>query len=351
MMDLGERKRRILQAIIDDYISSAEPIGSRSIAKKHELGLSSATIRNEMADLEELGYLEQPHTSAGRVPSDLGYRLYVDQLMNRYRLTVAEVQTMQQAMALKMQELDRLIVHTSSIISRLTQYTTVVLPPEVKKDSVKHMQLVPIDANSILLVLVTNAGSVRNSTIRTSKGLSLDLANRLSALLNSKLSGLTVEEINLPKIAELQKEMGPNQEILTPILNHISESISNMEDAELYLGGTTNILNFPEYNDIDKAKSLLNFLEEKKSLHKMLTGMQKNSQSPGKISILIGKENEYPEMQDCSIILSTYTIENKAVGTIGVIGPTRMDYAKVVSSLDYMTNTLNQIIMKLFHDD
>ncbi|MDK2933343.1 MAG: heat-inducible transcriptional repressor [Clostridiales bacterium] len=347
IVELSERKRKILQAIVDDYVSTAEPVGSRSIAKKHDLGLSSATIRNEMADLEELGYLEQPHTSAGRVPSQLGYRLYVDQLMNRYKLTVAEIQNIQYAMELKIKELNELIQHVSSVISRLTQYTTIVSTPQLKKSSIKYLQLVPIDSKSALLVIITNAGIVKNRTIKISEGVNVEFLSKLTAILNDKLAGLTIEQINLQKIQEIKKEMISNEEMLMPILEHISDTITDIDSGEIYLGGATNIFNFPEYNDIEKAKEFFSFVEEKKNLYKLLNNFQNHYlKSNNTINISIGKENEFSEIQDCSLVTSTYSLGGKIVGMIGIIGPTRMEYAKTVSSLEYLTKQFNQMLLK-----
>ncbi len=344
LVDLGERKRRILQAIIDDYITTADPVGSRTIAKRHDLGLSSATIRNEMADLEEMGFLAQPHTSAGRIPSDRGYRLYVDQLMNRYRLTMAEINRMRHALELRMQEFDRLIEQYSNIISQITQYTTVVLPPQMKKSAIKHLQLVLIDQNHILLIIITSTGFVKNHTIRVTQKVDGDFLSRLSLILNDKLSGLTIEEINLPKIQEIQKEMCSNEEILMPILNHVSDSVKDIDDTHIFLGGTTNIFNFPEYKDIERAKEFFGFLEQKKDLQTLLS----SGDNTRKINIIIGEENKFFEIKDCSVVMSHYSIGNKVVGTIGVIGPTRMEYAKVVSSLEYLTQHLNCMLSQLY---
>jgi heat-inducible transcriptional repressor len=341
-VDLGERKKKILQAIIEDFIITADPVGSRTIAKKHDLGLSSATIRNEMADLEELGYLEQPHTSSGRVPSDKGYRLYVDQLMNRYNLTVQETKLMQQAMNFKIQELERIIQHYSAIISKLMQYTTVVITPQMKKSTIKYLQLVPVDSSNILLVIVTSAGIAKNYNIRTIKPLDHEFLVRFSNILNRNLSGLSLEEINLSKIVKIKDEIYGNDEILM--------SISEIEKENIFLGGTTNIFNFPEYNDIERAKEFLNFLEQKKDLSILLAKGNSNEDNK-KINILIGQENECAEMRECSLIISHYSMGGKIVGTIGIIGPTRMQYSKVVSSLEFLTGSLNKVLQELFFED
>jgi len=341
-MELGERKKRILQAIVDDYIGTAEPVGSRTIAKKHELGLSSATIRNEMADLEEMGFLQQPHASSGRIPSDLGYRFYVDQLMRRYEFSVEEMSRMRQIMELQIQELDRLILQASEFISKVTQYTTVAVTPKISKSAIKHLQLIPVDLYNILLIFITHAGIVRNKSIRLKQPVSAEFIQKLSAVLDDKLRGLTIEEINLPKIQEIQREMKYNEELLISILNIIADSISDIDKAEVYLGGATNIFNFPEYNQIDKAKELLGFLEERRKLYELFSSHNKDN----KITIMIGRENQFEEIKNCSVVMTNYYLGDEVVGTIGIIGPTRMDYAKIVSSLEFLSKNLSRIILK-----
>ncbi|NLY42548.1 MAG: heat-inducible transcription repressor HrcA [Clostridiaceae bacterium] len=346
-MELGERKRKILQAIIDDYIDCAEPVGSRKIAKKHELGLSSATIRNEMADLEDMGYLEQPHTSAGRIPSDLGYRLYVDQLMEKYQLTVAEINRIKLAMELKMRELNQVIQEASYAISKLTQYTTIISTPKMGKSTIKYLRIIPIDQFNSLLVLVTDTGVVKNYKIKTYNELDSDFIERLNIILNNKLTGLTLEQINSQRMQEIKKEIVCDEEILTSIFGHISDCINDINSADLYLEGTTNIFNYPEYNDIEKAKEFFSFVEQKDKLIKLLNKVNGSK----KINVLIGRENEFSELRECSIVTSTYSIGNKVIGLIGVIGPTRMRYAKTISSLEYLTDNLNRTLLKLFYGD
>ncbi len=345
-MDLNDRKRKILQAIIEDFIITADPVGSRTIAKKHDLGLSSATIRNEMADLEELGFLEQPHTSAGRVPSDKGYRMYVDQLMHKYRLTVSEIKSIQHAMDFKMQELDRIIQQYSGIISKLMHYTTVVLTPQMRKSTIKYLQLVPVDNSNVLLVIVTSAGIAKNCNIRTLRPFEYDFLNKFSVILNKNLSGLSIEDITLTKILEIKNEINDNDEILMTILNNITKCINQIDTENVFLGGTTNIFNFPEYNDIERAKEFLNFLEHKNELSKLLL----KGSNTEKINIIIGEENDCIEMKDCSLIISNYSMGGKVIGTIGIIGPTRMQYSRVVSSLEYLTKSLNKVLLELFYD-
>ena len=220
-MNMDERKKRILQAIIDDYIDTAEPIGSRTIARKHELGLSSATIRNEMADLEEMGYLAQPHTSAGRVPSDKGYRMYVDQLMQVYDLQQDEIEKIKSAMELRINELSQLIRQASAVLSRFTRYTSMVVTPQMKTSIIKALQVVPIEVGKAMVIVVTNAGIVRNNLIKISEQLQPDTLIMISNALNSKLNGLTVEQVNKQLILEIEKEIGMSIDILMPLLSGV----------------------------------------------------------------------------------------------------------------------------------
>jgi heat-inducible transcriptional repressor len=343
IMFLDDRKMSILRAIIDDYIDTAEPIGSRTIARKHELGLSSATIRNEMADLEEMGYLAQPHTSAGRVPSDKGYRLYVDQLMTAKDLTVEEIQSIQSALEVKINEISQLLKQASLIMSKITKYTSMAVTPEMKKGVLKAIQVVPVQPGKALVIVVTNTDTVKNTFVKISESVSADFLIRVSNILNDKLSGLTIEEINLPIIREIENEMGSSKEILIPILNGAADCINQIDSSEVYLDGTTNIFNYPEFRDVSKAKELLNILDEKEMLCKLLS----RADDGDRIQIHIGTENELPLIKDCSLVTTSYSLGNIIIGTIGIIGPTRMEYPKVISSLNFIREKINQEINKL----
>ena len=354
MMNLGDRKRKILEAIINDYIDTAEPIGSRSIAKRYGFGLSSATIRNEMADLEEMGYLEQPHTSAGRIPSDLGYRLYVDHLMKDYKLTVSEIQNMQHALNMKVQELDRLIQNVSNIISKITNYTAIAMTPYMKKASIKRLQLMPIDEFNILLIVVTDAGIVKSKALHLPVKTNADLLTKFTSILNKKFCGLTIEEVEQPDINDIYVEMACEERLVTFILNSVIDTINEIDNADVFLGGATNILNYPEYNQVVRAKEILSFLEEKKSLYKLLAKAYKNDHEDNgkrKVNIVIGRENEFTEIKNCSVVMTSYSIGQKVIGSIGIIGPTRMEYAKVVSSLEFLSKNLNNILTKLLYEE
>jgi len=342
-MFLDDRKMSILRAIIDDYIDTAEPIGSRTIARKHELGLSSATIRNEMADLEDMGFLAQPHTSAGRVPSDKGYRLYVDQLMTTKDLTIEEIQSIKTALEVKINEISQLLRQASIIMSKITKYTSMAVTPEMKKGELKAVQVVPIEPGKALIIVVTNTDSVKNAFVKVSESISADFLIRLSNILNVKLSGLTIEEINLPIIREIEKEMGFSNEILYPILNGVADCINQIDSSEVYLDGTTNIFNYPEFRDVAKAKEFLHILDEKEVLNKLLTRNDDSS----RIKIHIGTENELALIKDCSLVTTSYSLGNIVIGTIGIIGPTRMEYPKVISSMNFIREKINQEINRI----
>jgi heat-inducible transcriptional repressor len=342
-MFLDDRKRRILRAIIDDYIDTAEPIGSRTIARKHEIGLSSATIRNEMADLEEMGYLAQPHTSAGRIPSDKGYRLYVDQLMKARKLTDEEAESIKIALEVKINELSQLIRQASLIMSRITRYTSIAMTPQMKKSTLKAVQVVPVDQGNALVVVVTKAGIVRNSLIRINENITADFLIRVSNIINEKLSGLSIEQINLHVIQDIENEIRFNKDIVLHVLSGIKDCIDQVDNQEIYMQGATNIFNFPEFRDIVKAREFLNMLDTKDILQSLLTMYNAN----GDIKVRIGNENEFAEIKDCSLITATYRFNDEVIGSIGVIGPTRMEYPKVITSLDYIRERINFELNKL----
>ncbi len=346
-MSIDDRKKRILQAIIDDYIDTAEPIGSRTVARKHELGLSSATIRNEMADLEEMGYLAQPHTSAGRVPSDKGYRLYVNQLMQAYELQDDEIKKIRSTMELRINELNQLIRQASAALSSFTKYTSVAVASQMKSSTVKAVQVVPIEADKAMVIVVTNAGIIRNSVIKVSAQLQPEVLIMISNALNDKLTGLTVEQVNRKinsgLLNGLEIEMGVPEEILAPILDCVKGCINQIDNTEVYVEGTTNVLNHPEFRDIMKAKEFMSMLDEKISIGRIMFDA---SDSEGGIIIRIGSENDWLNIKNCSLVTTNYNIADTFVGTIGLIGPTRMEYPKVVSSMSYIRKFMNEEIRR-----
>jgi heat shock gene repressor HrcA len=345
MMDLDERKRHILKALINDYIITAEPVGSRTIAKRYDLGISSATIRNEMADLEDMGYLAQPHTSAGRIPSDKGYRVYVDHLMGGEELSRREIEIIRDSIySLAAGEIERVIKDASKLLSALTNYTALVMTPQSNKSAVKHIQLIGMESTIVMAIVVTNLGIVRNAMIRLSKPITGDKLNMINNILNDKLRGLTVEDINLNVISDVQRDMTGYNEILNDIIPVLTESLNYVENSEVHLEGSSNIFNFPEYNAIDRAKSFLSVLDKKDFLYKLL------STEGGSLKITIGHENEYDEISDCSLITAVYRIGDSVAGSIGVIGPTRMYYSRVLGVLKYVTQYLNEILTDYYAD-
>jgi len=344
---LDDRKLKILQAIIDDYISSAEPVGSRTIAKKHELGLSSATIRNEMADLEEMGFLEQPHTSAGRVPSDKGYRLYVDQIMKINDLSDTEIENIRTAMDIKINELSQIIRNASVVMSQFTKYTSMAVTPQIKRSVLKAVQVVPIEPGKALVIVVTDSNTVRNNLIRIPEKVTPDFLIQVSNLLNEKLKGFTLEMLKNNFLnGEAEQLTSLPYDLMRPILDGIEDLIKLIDQPEIYLEGTTNILNFPEFKEVQKAKEFLSLLDEKKLMSEILN----NHSSKNEIIIQIGNENVLQGIKDCSIVTASYSVDDYVIGSIGIIGPTRMEYSKVVSSLNYIRNKINQEILKLLGD-
>ena len=349
-MELNERKRKILNTIINEYISSAEPIGSRHIAKHADLGLSSATIRNEMADLEEMGYLEQPHTSAGRIPSDKGYRFYVNELMGGYEATQQDIDLLAAAMTVKIGQFDKVIRQASNLLSQLTNYTAFLVTPEMKHGAIKTIELVPIDANSMLIILVTNEGIMRNKRVIIPKGVNAEYLPKISAMLKEKLSGLSLNEIGVKKINEIKVALGNNGELIFPVLEFISEIIDDIQkETEVYLSGVSNIFNFPEYRDIGKAKEFIEFLDDKTSITKAVSDIKEEDNKV--IQIRIGKENDLDIMQNLSLVTANYHIGNHTTGRIGIIGPTRMNYSKVVANINQISQYLEKLLNEIYFDD
>lgn len=345
-MELNDRKKKILQTIIEEYIGTAEPVGSRVISKKNELGLSSATIRNEMADLEEMGYLMQPHTSAGRIPSDIGYRFYVDSLMRKYRISMEAIAKMQQELEQRVNQLDILIKKASMITAALTDYTTIISTPQLNQSKIKKIDLISLGNYSIMLIVVAKTGVVRNQVINAE--IEDEMLEQLGVILNKRLCNLTVDEITFDKITSLEKEIQEtinlHPKVLINILNFVYETIELLDKTDIYVDNMQSILNYPEYNDIDKAREMLNFLDDRRNMRLMLSGKDDEKH----IHVKIGKENQLEQLHDCSLVTVHYSLGDKVLGKIGVIGPKRMNYAKVVSSLDCISENINRILYQLY---
>ena len=338
-MKLNERKLNILKAIVKDYIETAEAVGSRTISKKYDLGISAATIRNEMADLEELGYLIQPHTSAGRVPSEKGYKLYVDMLMGKSELSNEEKKLIQDCIQNNVSHIKDLIQETSKLLSQLTNYTTVAVAKSLNhKNVIKHIQLVSIDDNKILLIVVTNNGDIKKADLTSNIYLDQSKLNIISDNLTRKLLGKSIVEIDERLIAFIKYEIGEYSNLIDGLIDALNFNMSE-EEFVFSLNGATNIFNYPEFNDIIKAKSFLNMIEKKETIDSMLKskGIQKDN-----VNIIIGSDNDLELAKECSIVTATYNINKDLVGKISFIGPTRMDYARIYAIVNYMNLLFNK---------
>ena len=338
-MKLNERKLNILKAIVKDYIETAEAVGSRTISKKHDLGISAATIRNEMADLEELGYLIQPHTSSGRVPSEKGYKLYVDMLMSKSELSNEEKKLIEDCIQNNVSHIKDLIQETSKLLSQLTNYTTVAVAKSLNYQNViKHIQLVSMDNNKILLIVVTNTGDIKKAELNSTIYLEQSKLNIISDNLTKKLLGKNIVEIDERLIAFIKFEIGECSNLIDGLIDALNFNMSE-EEAVFSLNGATNILNYPEFNDVIKAKSFLNMIDKKETIDSMLKskGIQKDN-----VNIIIGSDNDLELAKDCSIVTATYNIDKDLVGKISFIGPTRMDYARIYAIVNYINLLFNK---------
>ncbi|NLK35132.1 MAG: heat-inducible transcription repressor HrcA [Gracilibacteraceae bacterium] len=340
-MDMGNRKRLILQAIIEDYINHAEPVGSRTISKKYLTGTSPATIRNEMSDLEDMGYIEQPHTSAGRVPSDKGYRLYVDKIMKQNTIDEAQREMIRRKFVDSLGEIDRLVKHVSKLLSQMTQYTSIVMAPQFRRTSVKQVQFIRIDKAAVLAVIVTDAGILKNIILRLRQDVTQDTLIRISNMLNDKLSGLGIEDIESIDLHDMLNDSMGHGEIIEQVVSELIQTLLYSDTTEVYRDGVSNILNLPEYSDINKARSFLNIMEERELLFKVLNDVR------GDVNVSIGSENKLEQFKECSLITATYKVNDKTIGSVGIIGPTRMEYSKAIAIVECMTKNLSEILTSI----
>ncbi|MBQ2967577.1 MAG: heat-inducible transcription repressor HrcA [Clostridia bacterium] len=344
MGSIDDRKRKILQAIIDDYIDTAEPVGSRTIVKKCDLGLSPATIRNEMADLEDMGFLKQPHTSAGRVPSLIGYRYYVDELMTQYSLTLEEINTLRNTLEMKMDYLEKVIAKTTQVLSKLTNYTAVISAPTLTSGSLKQLRLIGIDLHWCLVVVITNQGVVRDKKIQFLSPVTEEKIALMEKMLNRAFANVPFNSITVDNLYAISEETGLEMELLFPIIDFMRACVKDSEDTEVYMDGTTNMLNFPEYSDLNRVKRFLNAVNDRKDVMRTVSAIQSANDD---INIRIGSDNAEDGFSDCSIITSRYKIGDSMEGIIGIIGPVRMDYKKAVSVIKNTTAMLNQKMLEI----
>jgi len=337
-MELSERKKKILKTIIDDYISTAMPVGSKTIAEHMGMSISSATIRNEMNELESMGYLDQPHTSAGRIPSDKAFRMYVDSLMEMAQLTPPEMNFACDYYDERMVQTESVLRAAASAISEATDYVSVVMAPRLNRVTVRHIQLVPITSTSALVVLVTDVGIVRDTPVSFNNPITADQLDDVSKNLNKIFAGRVLSADDLDIHREIMQELQGQREIFTQVTEILRDHLLSA-DSSFTVGGTARLLNHPEYDDVDKARSMLSLLDSNRQISSVI-----NSDDGMEFKITIGSENQNEQFKDCSVVTATYKVGDRSEGTIGVIGPVRMKYDKVIQVLSYMKDSLAEVL-------
>ena len=336
---LGERKLKILKAIIQNYLETGEPVGSRTLSKYTDLKLSSATIRNEMADLEDLGFIFQPHTSAGRIPSDKGYRLYVDMLMEEKEQELAEIKNI---MIEKTDKVDKVLKKAAKMLAANTNYATMISSPMNNRNTLKFIQLSQVDELHLVAVIVMNGNVIKNKIIEVGEMISNENLLKLNMLLNTTLNGVSIEEINLGLIARLKEQAGIHSQVIGDVLDAVAEIIHVDEDMEIYTSGATNIFKYPELSDKQSAQEIISAFEEKQQLAELVTETLASEDNHG-LQVYIGDEAPVKTMKDCSVVTATYELGNGMKGTIGIIGPKRMDYEHVMKTLKTLQSELDAV--------
>lgn len=340
-MELDERKKKILCAVIRNYLETGEPVGSRTISKYTDLNLSSATIRNEMADLEEMGFIIQPHTSAGRIPTDKAYRLYVDNMMEEKDKEIQELKGLLLETEGKM---DTMLKNVAKVLANNTNYATVVSAPRVRGNKLKFIQLSKVGKSQILAVVVVEGNVIKNNIIDVSEELDDETVLKLNILLNTNLNGLALEEINLGIISALKSQAGIHSNIVSDVIDAVADAIKADEDLEIYTSGANNIFKYPELSDHQNASQLITTFEEKQMLSKLAADSLEKEETG--IQVYIGEESPVENMKDCSVVTATYDLGDGMKGSIAIIGPKRMDYEKVVGTLKTMKSELETAYQK-----
>jgi len=341
-VELDERKKKILKAVIRNYLETGEPVGSRTISKYTDLNLSSATIRNEMADLEELGYILQPHTSAGRIPSDQGYRFYVDTMMEEKDREVVELKEM---LLERQDKMETLLKQVAKVVAQNTQYAAMISAPSTHRNKVKFIQLSRVNPGQILAVIVVEGNVIKNNIIPVAEELSDEILLKLNILLNTHLNGLSMEEINLGIISAMKQQAGVHGNIIAEVIDAVGDAIKADEDLEIYTSGTNNIFRYPELTDNGKASELVGTFEEKQQLGSLIQESLEDEAGTG-IQVYIGDESPIKSMKDCSVVTATYELGEGMKGTIGIVGPKRMDYDKVIGTLRTIQSKLDELYKK-----
>ena len=342
-MELNERKQKILEAIIRNYMETGEPVGSRTVSKYTDLNLSSATIRNEMSDLEEMGYILQPHTSAGRIPSDKAYRLYVDTILQRKDEEVSE---MKELMVEKADKIDLLLQQVAKLLAQNTNYTSMVTKPKYQHKRIKFIQLNQMSERQLLVIVVLDNNHVSNKFINLMTDADENVIAQMNFLMNTALTGLDFTEINMAIMQQIKVKAGEYGELASSILDCISEVMTEEDDSEIYTSGATNILKYPELSDKEKMTGLLSTFEEKQMLSAWANDEPPEDDKEHGIQVYIGEESPVESMKDCSVVTATYRIKEGVYGKIGIVGPKRMDYEKVVGTLENCMQQLDDIFKK-----
>ncbi len=334
MQNLDNRKKKILQAIVEEYINTAEPVSSGSIAKKYGLDLSSATIRNEMADLEKVGYIEKQHTSSGRVPSAKGYRLYVDELLNDHNISLAEIKYIQSKLIEKVNEIEDLTKIATSTISEITHYTTVAIGPKAQMQAIEEIKFVLLGTRMLMAVILTDTGLIKETMIKFDQDINEDQVETLNIIFNNKLKGKPLEAIDKPLEQYIFSHMNYSLGVIKPIVNQLNKTVN--EEEKVYLEGANKSFDLPEFKSLEVAKNFINLIDQKEIVADLL-----NTGFANDINVYIGNENENEKLKDFSIVTFKHKYKNKDIGTIGIIGPTRMNYSKVISVMKYISKKLN----------
>ena len=346
---MDERKKKVLHAIIEDYIANAEPVGSRAVAKKYGLGVSPATIRNEMSDLEELGFIEQPHTSAGRVPSDKGYRYFVDHLMSRATLTHLEMDAVRRAFSVQMAEMDDFMRSCCNLIAKLTNYTTMVSAPRHSQGTLQKLQLVAVNDYQVLVVMISSTGLVRHKLINVNQPLAPDLLSRLEVLANARLIGREISELNYQYIQTVLSDIEHHQRRRDEATELLKQVLLQSGEHKVFTGGALNMLSQPEFRDPGRLRNIFELLEEDNRISELLaTGRVEagREQAAAEVSVAIGAELDDADMQDCSLVVAHYYIDGEQAGSIGVLGPKRMSYPKTMSLMDFIAKEISKSLSR-----
>lgn len=336
---LSERKKLILKAIIESHIECGDPVGSKSLMQLPGIRCSSATIRNEMSELEEMGYLEQPHTSAGRIPSQLGYRFYVDQLIEHYKSTTREINTINQILASKTAELDQILQVASKVASAMTNYTALAVQPKLAEVTVTRFEAGYIDEGNFVLIMITSLGQVTSKHIRINEPRDQKTVNKLIEVLNQHVAGVTADRINMPVIMALEEAMGEDAALIGPIMKTVYAALSEYDGGELKLSGINHLLEYPDYTNTDELSGLLGTLEQKEEILKLVS-----DGNTDQVNVVIGSESSVKVMENSSLVYKPVVRDGKVLGVIGVLGPRRMDYAKVLETIDSVCNTVSEVM-------